>query len=148
MTGIEPVGLGFVARYREQTYAAAIGPDSDDVVLFSEAPEEGFTKAGGYWRLTVRRSELEWLTLLRTVGAFGGEPCLVLDEDDGDGGGSDGGGLHIAYTGHSGMKAEALGYWLVDHGAYEVVVPRDEVHSIRIERVPVPTTGDQDPSDR
>ncbi|GII54605.1 hypothetical protein Pth03_29940 [Planotetraspora thailandica] len=147
MTGIEPVGLGFVARHRGQTYAAAIGPDSDDVVLFSEAPEEGFAKAGGYWRLSVRRSDLEELTLLRTVGAFGGEPCLVLDEDDG-GDGSDEGGLHIAYTGHSGQKAETLGYWLVDHGAYEVVVPRDEVHSIRVERVPVPTTADQQPSDR
>ncbi|MEZ0072577.1 hypothetical protein [Planotetraspora sp. GP83] len=156
MTGIEPVGLGFIARYRDQTYAAAIGPDSDDVILFSESPDEGFTKAGGYWRLRVSRYDLEWLTLLRTVGAFGGEPCLVLDEDNGgdnggegsDGGKDDeGGGLHIAYTGHSGMKAEALGYWLVDHGAYEVVVPRDEVHSIRVERVPVPTTRDQEPSD-
>ena len=66
--------------------------------------------------------------LIRTVGAFGGEPCLVLDEDDD--------GLHIAYTGHSGMKAEALGYWMVDHGAYEVVVPREEVFSIRVERIP------------
>ena len=36
------------------------------------------------------------------------------------------------------MKAEALGYWMVDHGAYEVVVPREEVFSIRIERIPVP----------
>jgi hypothetical protein len=137
MSELEPVGLGFIARYRDQTYAAAIGPDGGDVVLFSESPEEGFTKAGGYWRLQVGRSDLEWLTLLRTVGAFGGEPCLVLDEDDGPDG-----GLHIAYTGHSGMKAEALGYWLVDHGAYEVVVPRDEVHSIRVERVAVPPAGD------
>ncbi|GAA0369799.1 hypothetical protein GCM10009530_19840 [Microbispora corallina] len=140
MNEAEPVGLGFIARYRDQTYAAAVGPDSDDVVLFSESPEAGFAKAGGYWRLRVRRTDLEGLTLLRTVGAFGGEPCLVLDEDDAD-------GLHIAYTGHSGMKAEALGYWLVDHGAYEVVVPREEVHSIRVERIPVPTSRDQDPSD-
>jgi len=143
MTDIEPAGLGFVAAYRDQTYAAAIGPENDDVVLFSESADEGFVKVGSYWRLTVRRSDLESLTLLRTVGAFGGEPCLVLDEDDS----GEVDGLHIAYTGHSGMKAEALGYWLVDHGAYEVVVPRDEVHSIRVERVPVPTTGDQDPSD-
>ncbi|MCC5576965.1 hypothetical protein IMZ11_15150 [Microtetraspora sp. AC03309] len=146
MSDIEPVGLGFVAGYRGQTYAAAVGPDSGDVVLFSESPENGFTQAAGYWRRQVFRADLEWLTMLRTVGAYGGEPCLVLDEDDT----GDVAGLHIAYTGHSGVKAEALGYWLVDHGAYEVVVPRDEVQSIRVERVPVPTRigGDQEPSDR
>jgi hypothetical protein len=147
MSETQPVGLGFVARYRDQTYAAALGPHSDDVVLFSDSPEEGFAKAGSYWRRRVDRSDLQSLTLLRTVGAFGGEPCLVLDEDDS----GDGGGLHIAYTGHSGMKAEALGYWPVDHGAYEVVVPREEVHAIRVERVPVPTDPSQeidDPADR
>ncbi|MEU7691529.1 hypothetical protein OHB01_37375 [Microbispora hainanensis] len=141
MSDIEPVGLGFVARYRDRDYAAAVGPGGNDVVLFSETPQEGFTDAGGYWRLRVSRAALDRLTLLRTVGAFGGEPCLVLDEDDGGDGGE--GGLHIAYTGHNGLKAEALGYWLVDHGAYEVVVPREEVHAIRVERVPVPLTVDR-----
>ncbi|MEV0583389.1 hypothetical protein [Nonomuraea sp. NPDC050310] len=125
-----PISNGFVARYRETTYPAALGPESDQVVLFSEEAADGFEAASGYWRRTVRRTELEWLVLVRTVGAFGGEPCLVLDEDEN--------GLHIAYTGHSGMKAEALGYWMVDHGAYEVIVPPEEVFSIRIERIPVP----------
>lgn len=151
MSDIEPVGLGFIARYRDQTFAAAIGAD-DEVVLFSESAEEGFSQAGAYWRLRVRRGDVTALTLLRTVGAFGGEPCLVLDEDDS----GEVDGLHIAYTGHSGVKAEALGYWLVDHGAYEVVVPRDEVHAIRVERVPVPSSDQDlrdpwdpgDPSDR
>ncbi|MFC6086431.1 hypothetical protein [Sphaerisporangium aureirubrum] len=131
MTDIEPVGLGYIARRHETTYAAALGPGPDDVTLFSEESREGFDAAGGYWRRRVRRQDLEWLVLLRTVGAFGGEPCVVLDEDDD--------GLHIAYTGHSGLRAEALGYWMVDHGAYEVVVPHEEVHSIRVERVPIPT---------
>jgi hypothetical protein len=131
MTGIEPVGCGLLARYRDQTFAAAIGPDDDDVVLFSEERQEGFEQAGSYWRLGLHRKDLDWLVLVRTVAAFGGEPCVVLDEDED--------GLHIAYAGHSGMKAEALGYWMVDHGAYEVVVPRDEVHSIRVERVAVPS---------
>ncbi|GAA3658590.1 hypothetical protein GCM10022224_022500 [Nonomuraea antimicrobica] len=127
---ITPVASGFVARYGERTLPAALGPDSDQVVLFSESELDGFEAASGYWRRVVPRSQVEWLVLVRTVGAFGGEPCIVLDEDDD--------GLHIAYTGHSGMKAEALGYWMVDHGAYEVVVPREEVFSIRVERVPVP----------
>ncbi|WP_248963908.1 hypothetical protein [Sphaerisporangium perillae] len=130
MSDIEPVGLGFIAHQHDQTYAAALGPGPGDVILFSEEPREGFDRVGGYWRRQVRREDLQWLVLLRTVGAFGGEPCVVLDEDDD--------GLHIAYTGHSGLKAEALGYWMVDHGAYEVVVPHEEVHSIRVERVPIP----------
>lgn len=133
---VEPVGLGFMATYRGRNYPAAIGPGGDDVVLFSETAEPGFERGRGYHRLAVTTKELDRLVLLRTVGEFGGEPCLVLDEDDGEEG-----GLHIAYTGHSGMKAEALGYWLVDHGAYEVVVPREEVHSIRVERIAIPLTS-------
>lgn len=127
---ISPVASGFVARFGERTLPAALGPGDDQVVLFSEERQEGFEAASGYWRRTVTRPQLEWLVLIRTVGSFGGEPCIVLDEDED--------GLHIAYTGHSGMKAEALGYWMVDHGAYEVVVPREEVLSIRVERIPVP----------
>ncbi|WP_326824038.1 hypothetical protein [Streptosporangium sp. NBC_01756] len=133
-TEIEPVASGFVARHADRTHAAALGPDGDEVVLFSEEALEGFEAASGYWRKGVSREALDWLVLVRTVGAFGGEPCLILDVSEENGEES----LHIAYTGHSGMKAEALGYWMVDHGAYEVVVPRDEVFSIRIERVPVP----------
>ncbi|MGC5010202.1 hypothetical protein ACLQ2R_05515 [Streptosporangium sp. DT93] len=135
-TEIEPVASGFAARHRGRTYAAALGPGSSEVVLFSEEAQAGFEAASGYWRLTVAREDLEWLVLVRTVGAFGGEPCLVLDVSEENGEEN----LHIAYTGHSGMKAEALGYWMVDHGAYEVVVPRDEVFSVRIERLPVPLT--------
>ncbi|GAA4069401.1 hypothetical protein [Nonomuraea soli] len=124
------ISNGFVAKYGDDSFPAALGPDSDQVVLFSESERDGFEQASGYWRRGVHRSELEWLVLVRTVGAFGGEPCVVLDEDES--------GLHIAYLGHSGMKAEALGYWMVDHGAYEVIVPAEEVFSIRVERIPVP----------
>ncbi|MBB2911707.1 hypothetical protein FHS43_002980 [Streptosporangium becharense] len=133
---IEPVASGFAAHHAGRTYAAALGPGLCDVVLFSEEPREGFEAAAGYWRAVVAREDLDWLVLVRTVGAFGGEPCLILDVSEENGEES----LHIAYTGHSGTKAEALGYWMVDHGAYEVVVPRDEVMSIRVERVPVPLT--------
>jgi hypothetical protein len=135
-TEIEPVASGFAAHYEGQTYAAALGPGSAEVVLFNEEAHKGFEAASGYWRAVVAREDLDWLVLVRTVGAFGGEPCLILDVSEENGEES----LHIAYTGHSGLKAEALGYWMVDHGAYEVVVPRDEVFSIRIERLPVPLT--------
>jgi hypothetical protein len=131
---IEPVASGFAAHYEGQTYAAALGPGRAEVVLFNEEAHKGFEAASGYWRAVVAREDLDWLVLVRTVGAFGGEPCLILDVSEENGEES----LHIAYTGHSGLKAEALGYWMVDHGAYEVVVPRDEVFSIRIERLPVP----------
>ncbi|MER5627956.1 hypothetical protein ABZU75_38505 [Streptosporangium sp. NPDC005286] len=133
---IEPVASGFAAHYSGRTYAAALGPGTTEVVLFNEEARPGFEAASGYWRLVVAREDLDWLVLVRTVGAFGGEPCLVLDVSEENGEES----LHIAYTGHSGVKAEALGYWMVDHGAYEVVVPRDEVFSVRIERLPVPLT--------
>lgn len=131
---IEPVASGFLARHGERTHVAALGPGDSEVVLFDEQARPGFERGSGYWRAVVPREELEWLVLVRTVGAFGGEPCLVLDVSEENGEES----LHIAYTGHSGLKAEALGYWMVDHGAYEVVVPREEVFSIRVERVPLP----------
>lgn len=130
MSGEAPVPTGFLAEFGGKTYVAALGGDPDEVVLFSEEPEEGFTPASGYWRRTVPRGKLTRLALVRTIGAFGGEPCVVLDEDED--------GLHIAYIGHNGTKAEALGYWRVDHGAYEVVVPREEVLSMRVEHIPLP----------
>src|SRR5690606_5604310 len=69
-----PIASGFVARFGGHTLPAALGPDSDQVVLFSETELEGFEPASGYWRRTVPRSQVEWLVLIRTVGAFGGEP--------------------------------------------------------------------------
>ncbi|SDG07881.1 hypothetical protein SAMN05421505_101331 [Sinosporangium album] len=129
---IAPVASGFVAHFEGMNHPAALGPGPAEVVLFSEEERKGFAASSGYWSRKVTRSELSWLVMVRTIGAFGGEPCVVLDEDED--------GLHIAYTGHNGIKAEALGYWMVDHGAYEVVVPREEVVSIRVERVPVPTS--------
>ncbi|MFF0308392.1 hypothetical protein ACFYSC_13230 [Streptosporangium sp. NPDC004379] len=133
---IEPVASGFVAHYGGRTHVAALGPGASEVTLFDEEALEGFEPASGYWRAVVEREDLERLTLVRTVGSFGGEPCLILDVSEENGEES----LHIAYTGHSGLKAEALGYWMVDHGAYEVVVPREEVFSVRVERVPIPLT--------
>ncbi|GHH64379.1 hypothetical protein GCM10017673_06960 [Streptosporangium violaceochromogenes] len=135
MTGEnEPVTSGFVARYAGRTYVAALGPGGSEVVLFDEEAREGFEAASGYWRAVVPREDLDALELVRTVGTFGGEPCLVLDVSEENGEES----LHVAYTGHSGLKAETLGYWMVDHGAYEVVVPREEIFSLRVERVPLP----------
>ncbi|RJL31299.1 hypothetical protein [Bailinhaonella thermotolerans] len=130
---------GFIAHYRGRTYAANVGPGSGDVVLFTgdEPTEEGFERAHGYWRKRVPRTDLSWLVLLRTVGIFGGEPCVVLAEE------SD--GLHIAYAGHDGLRARKLGYWQVDHGAHEVVVAPEEVYAIRVERLDFPAGPDWHP---
>ncbi|WP_283133664.1 hypothetical protein [Rhizohabitans arisaemae] len=121
---------GFIAHYQGRSYAANLGPGEDDVVLFAETAQEGWQAAPGYWWLRVSRGRLTWLVLLRTVGVFAGEPCMVLGEE------AD--GLHIAYAGHDGVQADAIGYWQVDHGAYEVVVPPEEVQSTRVERIDLP----------
>src|SRR5258707_10877566 len=45
-------------------------------------------------------------------------PCLVLDDLSDR--------LHIAYLGMDERRAQQLGYWQVDRGVFEVVVPRHE----------------------
>ncbi len=111
-----------MASFRGLAFEAALGPADEDVVLFSVAPPpEGlqFEQAGGLWRLPVRRSDLDALWESRPVGRYRGHPCLVLD-DLGD-------RMHIAFQGHDAYEAEQLGYWQVDRGVYEVVVPRHDV---------------------
>ena len=102
------------------------------MVLFSEEAEEGFDAGSRLLAAAVgaARSSTGWCWSAPSARSAASRAWSSTR--------TTGSGLHIAYTGHSGMKAEALGYWMVDHGAYEVVVPRDEVFSIRIERIPVP----------
>jgi hypothetical protein len=119
-----------MASYLGASYQAAVGPSDHDVTLFAAPPppeEHGFSPApGGIWRKQVRLDDLGALWESRPIGSYHGEPCLVLD-DLGD-------RLHIVYLGMDGQRAAQLGYWEVDRGVFEVVVPRHDVTDLAEER--------------
>jgi hypothetical protein len=119
-----------MASYLGASYQAAVGPSDRDVTLFAAPPppeEHGFSPApGGIWRKQVRLGDLDALWESRPIGSYHSEPCLVLD-DLGD-------RLHIVYLGMDGRRAAQLGYWEVDRGVFEVVVPRHEVTDLAEER--------------
>src|SRR5215472_7623283 len=119
-----------MASYLGASYQAAVGPSDRDVTLFAAPPppeEHGFSPApGGIWRKQVWLNDIDALWESRPVGSYHGEPCLVLD-DQGD-------RLHIAYLGMDERRADQLGYWQVDRGVFEVVVPRQEVADLAEER--------------
>ena len=119
-----------MASYLGASYQAAVGPSDHDVTLFAAPPppeEHGFSPApGGIWRKQVRLNDLDALWESRPIGSYHGEPCLVLD-DLGD-------RLHIVYLGMDSQRAAQLGYWEVDRGVFEVVVPRHEITDLAEER--------------
>ncbi len=119
-----------MASYLGASYQAAVGPSDHDVTLFAAPPppeEHGFSPApGGIWRKQVRLNDLDGLWESRPIGSYHGEPCLVLD-DLGD-------RLHIVYLGMDSKRAAQLGYWEVDRGVFEVVVPRHDVTDLAEER--------------
>jgi hypothetical protein len=119
-----------MASYLGAPYQAAVGPSDRDVTLFAAPPppeEHGFSPApGGTWRKQVRLNDIDALWESRPIGSYRGEPCLVLD-DLGD-------RLHIVYLGMDSRRAAQLGYWQVDRGVFEVVVPRQEITDLAEER--------------
>ena len=119
-----------MASYLGASYQAAVGPSDHDVTLCAAPPpaeEHGFSPApGGIWRKQVRLNDIDALWESRPIGSYRGEPCLVLD-DQGD-------RLHIVYLGMDERRAGQLGYWQVDRGVFEVVVPRQEVADLAEER--------------
>src|SRR5215475_6124224 len=119
-----------MASYLGASYHAAVGPSDRDVTLFAAPPppeEHGFSPApGGVWRKQVRLGDLDALWESRPIGSYHGEPCLVLD-DLGD-------RVHIVYLGMDERRAGQLGYWQVDRGVFEVVVPRADVTDLAEER--------------
>lgn len=118
-----------MASYRGAPYQAGVGPSSSEVTLFAAFPppeEHGFAASAGHWRKQVRVNDIDSLWESRPVGSYHGEPCLVLD-DLGD-------RLHIAYLGMDELRASQLGYWQVDRGVFEVVIPRNEVADLAEER--------------
>src|SRR5579863_3476670 len=119
-----------MASHLGASYQAAVGPSDHDVTLFAAPPppeEHGFSPApGGIWRKQVRLNDLDALWESRPIGSYHGEPCLVLD-DLGD-------RLHIVYLGMDEQRAAQLGYWEVDRGVFEVVVPRYDITDLAEER--------------
>src|SRR5580692_3855607 len=119
-----------MASYFGASYQAAVGPSDRDITLFAAPPppeEHGFSPApGGIWRKQVRLDDLDALWESRPIGSYHGEPCLVLD-DLGD-------RLHIVYLGMEERRAAQLGYWEVDRGVFEVVVPRYDITDLAEER--------------
>ena len=119
-----------MASYLGASYQAAVGPSDRDVTLFAAPPPpeaHGFSPApGGIWRKQVRLDDLDALWESRPIGSYHGEPCLVLD-DLGD-------RVHIVYLGMDERRAAQLGYWEVDRGVFEVVVPRHDVSDLAEER--------------
>jgi hypothetical protein len=125
--------LRLVAIYLGVPYQAGLGPDGNQVTLFSLGPppeELGFEAGSGHWRKRVSVADLDALWQSRPVGDYRGEPCLVLD-DLGD-------RLHIAYLGRDAMRAAQLGYWEIDREVFEVVVGRLDVTGLVEERVDFP----------
>src|SRR5215468_328268 len=122
-----------MATYLRVPYHAGLGPDGNEVTLFSPAPppeELGFTAAAGHWRKVVNVADLDALWQSCLAGEYRGEPCLVLD-DLGD-------RLHIAYRGRDTVRARQLGYWEIDREVLEVVVARQDVTGLIEERVDYP----------
>lgn len=127
------VRFRLMATYRGVPYEAGIGPSAGDVVLFAACPppeELGFEPATGHWRKHVIRAEVDALWESRPVGAFRGEPCIVLDDLTDR--------LHIAFLGTDTDRATQLGYWQIDRGVFELLAPREEVTGLSEERVDIP----------
>jgi hypothetical protein len=129
-----------MASYRGVPYEAAVGPTDSDIVLFAACPPPdtlGFQADSGHWRKAVHRAEVDAVWESRPSGAFGGQPCLVLDDL--------GGQLHIGYLGQDPAEAERLGYCQVEPGVFEVLVPREDVTAVTEERVGLPYPGASGP---
>jgi hypothetical protein len=133
--------LLLMATYLGVPYQAGLGPDGNQVTLFSPGPppeELGFAAGPGHWRKQVSVADLSALWQSRPVGEYRGEPCLVLD-DLGD-------RLHIAYLGRDAARAAQLGYWEIDREVFEVVVARLDVTGLVEERVEFPLAAATFPS--
>ncbi|HXP56434.1 MAG TPA: hypothetical protein VN847_15825 [Streptosporangiaceae bacterium] len=118
-----------MASFQGASYQAGVGPSDEEVTLFAACPppeELGFRSSSNHWRKRVRVDEIDALWEARPVGRYRGERCMVLD-DLGD-------RMHIAYLGRDLYLARRLGFWEVDRGVFEVVVPRQEIDDLREER--------------
>src|SRR3984957_10976451 len=118
-----------MASFQGASYQAGVGPSDEEVTLFAACPppeELGFRSSSNHWRKRVGVDEIDALWEARPIGRYRGERCMVLD-DLGD-------RMHIAYLGRDLYLARRLGFWEVDRGVFEVVVPRQDIDGLREER--------------
>ena len=118
-----------MASFQGASFQAGVGPTDEQVTLFAACPppeELGFRSTSNHWRKRVSVDEIDALWEARPIGRYRGERCMVLD-DLGD-------RMHIAYLGRDLYLARRLGFWEVDRGVFEVVVPRQEIDDLREER--------------
>ncbi len=118
-----------MASFQGAPYQAGIGPSDEEVTLFAACPppeELGFRSSSGHWHKRVSVEEIDALWESRPIGRYHGERCMVLD-DLGD-------RMHIAYLGRDLYMARRLGFWEVDRGVFEVVVPRQDITDLGEER--------------
>jgi hypothetical protein len=118
-----------MASFQGASYQAGVGPSDEEVTLFAACPppeELGFRSSSGHWCKRVSVDEIDALWEARPIGRYRGERCMVLDDL--------GERLHIAYLGRDLYLARRLGFWEVDRGVFEVVVPRQEINELREER--------------
>src|ERR1700743_187801 len=118
-----------MASFQGASYQAGVGPSDEEVTPFAACPRPeylAFRSASGHWRKRVSVEEIDALWESRPVGRYRGERCMVLD-DLGD-------RMHIAYLGRDLYLARRLGFWEVDRGVFEVVVPRQDIDDLREER--------------
>src|SRR6202000_617955 len=118
-----------MASFQGASYQAGVGPTDEEVTLFAACPppeERGFRSSSNHWRKRVRVDEIDALWEARPVGRYRGERCMVLD--------ALGDRMHIASLGRDLYLARRLGFWEVDRGVFEVVVPRQEIDDLREER--------------
>ena len=98
--------------------------------LLSPTPLEGFHEAApGRWVRPVPAAECEQVSYVATVCEWGGAPCTVLGDRDGE--------LLIEYAGGLAPTAARLGLERVERGVYRRWVPREEVAELREEARPV-----------
>jgi hypothetical protein len=133
-----------MASYRGASYQAGVGPSDKEVTLFAACPPPeklGFRSSAGHWRKRVSVGEIDSLWESRPIGRYRGEPCMVIDDLRDR--------LHIAYLGRDLHTARRLGFWEVDRGVFEIVVPREEIDDLREERaeyqLAMVEPADQDP---
>lgn len=124
---------GWYARHDGLEWPATVQLVGDDtrVRLRADGPTEGFDEVvPGRFVRVVAASDCAAVEYRWTVCVWRDQPFRVVS------GGADG-LLRLEYTGGSAPAARRLGLEGLERGVYRVSVPRDDVHDLRTETVPL-----------